>query len=611
MGWVKSVIDCIDYQFIDLFYQYIIMEQVNTLSSSLVLLLAPGLPLLLAVSLMSGAMSRAALVLAPWAALPAFLISLFLSPDMILKLPWLLLGTHLGFDETARMFLMFTALVWLTAGVYSMGYFKDSLARARFLTWFLLAMTGNFGLILAQDMIAFYTFFTLMSFSSYALVIYERTLPALRAGLVYIVMVVVGEIVVFVAFVLAALSTGSLEFEIVQAAVAGSDWRNWIIGLALFGLGIKAGVIGLHFWLPLAHPAAPTPASAVLSGAMISAGLLGWLRILPLGEVSLPGWGGLMIAAGTVAIFYAVLVGLLQSNPKTVLAYSSVSKMGNMTIAVGLGMIAPDNWPLILSAILFYALHHGLAKGALFLGVGIAARPPVSKRQRAMLILGLLLPALSLAAAPLTSGMAAKNLLTVQVISTAYLWSDWLKIILLCGSVATSILMVHFLSLVWPQQEVASDVQAAPASMWLSWIFLLFAVALSPFILWPDLHNIWTLKTQLSAIWPAALGVAIAACIWLNTRYQWLSWSLRIPQGEQRLMIKNRLYSIIKSAQTFALKTLPKWRIFFLAGCNRWHDRSNLWFILDSVEKQLRHWRVGITFCLLLGMIFVFLAAQH
>jgi formate hydrogenlyase subunit 3/multisubunit Na+/H+ antiporter MnhD subunit len=126
------------------------MEQVNTLSSSLVLLLAPGLPLLLAVSLMSGAMSRAALVLAPWAALPAFLISLFLSPDMILKLPWLLLGTHLGFDETARMFLMFTALVWLTAGVYSMGYFKDSLARARFLTWFLLAMTGNFGLILAQ-----------------------------------------------------------------------------------------------------------------------------------------------------------------------------------------------------------------------------------------------------------------------------------------------------------------------------------------------------------------------------------------------------------------------------------------------------------------------------
>ena len=587
------------------------MEQVNTLSSSLVLLLAPGLPLLLAVSLMSGALSRAALVLAPWAALPALLMSLFLSPDIILKLPWLFLGTHLGFDETARMFLMFTALVWLTAGVYSMGYFTDPSARSRFLTWFLLAMTGNFGLILAQDMVAFYTFFTLMSFSSYALVIYERTLPALRAGLVYIVMVVVGEIIVFVAFVLAALSSGSLEFEVVRAAVTGSDWRNWIIGLALFGFGIKAGVIGLHVWLPLAHPAAPTPASAVLSGAMISAGLLGWLRILPLGEVSLPGWGGLMIAAGTAAVFYAVLAGLLQSNPKTVLAYSSVSKMGNMTIAVGLGLAAPDNWPLILTAILFYALHHGLAKGALFLGVGIAARPPASKGQRAILILGLLLPALSLAAAPLTSGMAAKNLLTAQVISTSYLWNDWLKIILLCSSVATSILMVYFLSLVWPRQEDASDVQTASESMWLSWIFLLFAVALSPFILWTDLHNIWTLKALISAIWPVALGGAIAACIGLNTRYQWLSWSLRIPQGEQRLMIKNRLYSIIKSARSFALNTLPKWRIFFLAGCYSWHDLSDLLFILDNGEKRLRHWRVGITFFLLLGMIFVFLAAQQ
>jgi len=76
-------------------------------------------------------------------------------------------------------------------------------------------------------------------------------------------------------------------------------------------------------------------------------------------------------------------------------------------------------------------------------------------------------------------------------------------------------------------------------------------------------------------------------------------------------MIKNGLYPIIKSARSFALKTLPKWRIFILAGCNRWHVRSDLWFILDDGEKRLRHWRVGITFFLLLGMIFVFLAAQH
>ena len=587
------------------------MTSVNFFSSPTILLLIPGLPLFLALSLMSGVLRRATLLLAPWAALPALLMTLFLAPDIIIKLPWLLLGTHLGFDETARMFLLFTALVWLAAGVYSMGYFKTAAGRSRFLIWYLLAMSGNFGLILAQDMPAFYTFFALMSFSAYALVIYERTLPSLQAGRVYIVMVVVGEIALFVSFVLAAFSTGSHEFEVVRAAVVGTDWQNWVLGLALFGFGIKAGVIGLHVWLPLAHPAAPTPASAVLSGAMISAGLLGWLRILPLGEAALPGWSGLMIAAGTVAVFYAVLVGLLQNNPKTVLAYSSISKMGIMTIGVGLGLVAPDNWPLILSAILFYALHHGLAKAALFLGVGIAARPPTTKGQRTLLILGLLLPALSLAGAPMTSGMAAKNLLMVQVNSSATLWSDWLQIILLFGSVATSLLMVHFLSLVWSRQETGSEVQSVPESMWLSWIFLSAAVVLNPFILVTDFNNLWTMKTLIGAIWPVALGGAFAAGIWLNRRFHWLSWPFRFPQGDRLLFVEKGLYSIIKTGRSFALKTLPKWRMFFVVGSNHLHARSELEFILGSSEKRLGSWIVGITIFLLLGMIFVFLAAYE
>jgi len=321
-----------------------------------------------------------------------------------------------------------------------------------------------------------------------------------------------------------------------------------------------------------------------------------------------------MIAAGTVAVFYAVLVGLLQNNPKTVLAYSSISKMGIMTIGVGLGLIAPDNCPLILSALLFYALHHGLAKGALFLGVGIAASPPASKGQRILLILGLLLLALSLAGAPLTSGMVAKNLLTVQVNSSATLWSHWLQIILLCSSVATSLLMVHFLSLVWPRQEVAAKVQITPDSMWISWIFLLAAVALSPFILWTDFNNVWTMKALFSALWPVILGGVFASgasmvgTVWLNSQYQWLSWSFRQPQGDRLLVVENGLNSIIKSGRSFSLKTLPKWRLFFLDGCNHLHERSELGLILDSSEKRLGYWFVGITMFLLLGMIFVFLA---
>ena len=582
----------------------------NDVLSAFLLLSVPGLPLMLALGLMPPRLRRAAVFLAPWGALPALVVSLWPTPGITLELPWLLIGSRLGLDETARVFLFFTALLWLAASVYTMGYFRCRSSRRRFFTWFLFAMAGNLGLILAQDMVIFYTFFALMSLASYGLVVHEHTLEALRAGRVYIVLAVVGEVLLFAAFALAAVAAGGIEFEAVRPAVAGSQMRDWIVGLMLLGFGIKAGVIGLHVWLPLAHPVAPTPASAVLSGAMIAAGLLGWLRVLPLGETALPGWGGAMIAAGAMAFFYAVLVGLLQSNPKTVLAYCSVSKMGIMTIGVGLGLVAPDNWPFISSAVLVFALHHGLAKGALFLGVGMAATQPVSKRQRNLLIVGLLLPALSLAGAPLTSGMIAKNLMKVQAMSAESPWGDWLQILLPWGSLATSMLMARFLYLVWPRHERASGAQATPKAMWLSWLVLVLAVTLSPwFAPLADEQDHWTMMTMISAFWPVAFGGGLAVCVWLIDRYQWFSWSFKIPSGDLLFIVENRLCSLVAFARLFGFETLPKWRKGFLSGWGRIRDRSGSWSVLDSGENRFALWAVGTTLFLILGMFSVFLAA--
>ena len=582
----------------------------NDTLSAFLLLLVPGLPLMLAPALMSPRLRPVAIYLAPLGALPALVVSLWLTPGITLELPWLLIGSRLGLDETARVFLFFTALLWLAASVYTMGYFRCRSSRRRFLTWFLFAMAGNLGLILARDMLIFYTFFALMSLASYGLVVHERTLQALRAGRVYIVLAVVGEVLLFAAFVLAAVAASGIEFEAVRPAVAGSQMRDLIVGLMLLGFGIKAGVIGLHVWLPLAHPVAPTPASAVLSGAMIAAGLLGWLRVLPLGETALSGWGGAMIAAGVTAFIYAVLVGLLQSNPKTVLAYCSISKMGIMTIGVGLGLVAPDNWPFISSAVLVFALHHGLAKGALFLGVGMAATPLVSKRQRNLLIAGLLLPALSLAGAPLTSGMIAKNLMKAQAMSAESAWGDWLQILLPWGSVATSMLMARFLYLVWPRHERASGAHAIPETMWLSWLILVLAVSLSPwFVPLADEQGHWTLVTLISAFWPVAFGAGLAVCVWLIVRHKWFSWSFRIPPGDVLLIVEDRLCSLVASARLFGFETLPRWRTGLLSGWGRIRDRSGSWSVLVSGEKRFARWVVGTTLFLVLGMLSVFLAA--
>jgi len=573
--------------------------------------LIPGLPLLLAIGLVSGPLRRASLLFAPWAAIPALVASLMLMPGITLELPWLLLGTRLGLDEAGRVFLFFSALLWLVAGVYTTGYFSIRSSRAQFFSWFLLAMSGNLGLILAQDLAAFFTFFTLMSFASYGLVVHERTSEALRAGRIYIVLVVVGEVLLFAAFVLAALAAGSIDFEAVRPAVAGSGARDWIVGLTLLGFGIKAGVLGLHVWLPLAHPVAPTPASAVLSGAMIAAGLLGWLRVLPLGETALPEWGGVMITGGAVAAFYATLVGLMQSNPKTVLAYSSVSKMGIMTIGIGLGLVAPDSWPLLLSAILIYALHHGLAKGALFLGVGMAAAPPVSKGQRRMLMAGLLLPALALAGAPLTSGMIAKHLLKVQVTSVMSPWGDWLQILLPWSTVATSMLMGRFLYLVWPRHEAAAGAVSKPGTMWWPWIALLAAVVLSlwliPFL---ELKAPWSMKVMISALWPAALGGGLAAIVWLAARGRRIHHLPRVPPGDILIIVENWLLPVLASGLTFALVVLVKGRSSLLAGWNWWRDHSGLAPVLDGGENRFGQWAIGTALFLMLGMVFVFLVAS-
>jgi formate hydrogenlyase subunit 3/multisubunit Na+/H+ antiporter MnhD subunit len=193
-----------------------------------------------------------------------------------------------------------------------------------------------------------------------------------QAARTYIVLVIAGELLLFTGIMATAAIAGRVDLLGAPAAVAAAPVGPLVMGLLLAGFGIKAGALPLHVWLPLAHPAAPTPASAVLSGALIKAGLVGWLRFLPVGEVALPALGAWCVGAGLLAAFAGVAAGLTQTNAKSALAYSSISQMGFLTVGLGAGLLAPEAWPMLLPAVLLYAAHHGLAKGALFLGVGVA-----------------------------------------------------------------------------------------------------------------------------------------------------------------------------------------------------------------------------------------------
>lgn len=461
--------------------------------------------------------NETALALAPWAPLPALILAIFGTasvPDV--ELPFLLMGTTLGMDGFSRVFLLFTALLWWTAGLHARGYIGPTRQR-EFFGFFLLSMAGNLGLLVARDLVSFYTLYALMSFASYGLVIHTRSDLARYAGKVYIVLVVLGELLLFPALVVGYAASGELMIADWATALAQNPRAEILAALLLLGFGIKAGALPLHVWLPLAHPAAPTPASAVLSGAMIKAGLFGICAFLPLGAwQSIP----LGIAVMTLSLMAAVLAALWaipQTHPKALLAYSSISKMGPMTFAAGAALYQPNLWPLSATAILIFAAYHALTKGALFLSVGAAATFP--RERRGLLALAAFLPLFVFAGFPITAGAIAKLPFTALKKPMDPIWAGWLNAVLLGVAVATVILLYRFHRLL--VQEAENSRPHPSRRIWLPWLMAVLMSALLPvgyFALgWGD-YVLTALKPGkwLSALPPLLLGLfaALAAARW-------------------------------------------------------------------------------------------------
>jgi formate hydrogenlyase subunit 3/multisubunit Na+/H+ antiporter MnhD subunit len=508
------------------------------MSATLLLLAAVAAPLCAALALLIRGSRTAVIRVAALSATPALALSLLVQPGARLELPWLVQHTVLELDAVGRVFLGFTSALWLAAGWYARDTISRSSNPVRFHLFFLLSMAGNFTLILAGDIPTFYLGFAVMGLTSAVLVVHQGDAEALRAGRIYIGLAMVGEVLILNGFVFLALAGGTTLVAELHRGV----FSPAALLLLLLGLGIKAGALSLHFWLPLAHPAAPVPASAVLSGAMIKAGLLGWIRFLPLGEASMPLAGYTLVAAGLGAAFLGTFVGVVQRNAKAVLAYSSVSQMGIITTGVGIGALRPDMWAEILTALLIYATHHALAKGSLFLGVG-PARAARSRLQRVTVGLGLLLPALALAGAPLTSGALAKLALKENVSLLPPGWAEATRLLLPLAAVGTTLKMIRFLWLVWPRAGAPDDGDDG-RGIWSPWLALVAGTFIGIWLV-PGALGLLPAKLTLEKIWlatwPLLAGGALAAAgAWISRRIaadpaRWL------PAGDVGVLLERLL----------------------------------------------------------------------
>jgi formate hydrogenlyase subunit 3/multisubunit Na+/H+ antiporter MnhD subunit len=406
------------------------------------LFLVPGAPLALLILFALPQARATARALVPVAPLPALLVALAPEAPPPLALDWLLLGTRLALTETGATFLAFSALLWALAGWGAERLLARDPARDRFSVCLLLAMTGNLGLLVAQDLGSFYAFFAMMSLASWGLVLHGGGAAQVFAGRIYIAFAILGEVALFAGLAMGAFATGTYML----ADLAQPGVPPLALALVAVGFLIKLGAVPLHLWLPLAHSAAPAPASAVLSGAMLKAGLFGLMTVLPLGAVAAPEAGALLAAMAVAGLLIAPLLGLVQGDPKAVLAYSSIGQMSLMALGLGVGLAAPEAWPAIAAALVLLAAHHAFAKAALFLGVPVVWATGIGW-PRALVLGAMALPAAALIGLPGTSGGLAKDAIKTAVAVGPGAWAFWLAPALFAASLGTACLMLRAFAL--------------------------------------------------------------------------------------------------------------------------------------------------------------------
>ncbi|TBR18657.1 hypothetical protein EPO15_15100 [bacterium] len=298
-----------------------------------------------------------------------------------LALPWALPGAsfHVGLDPLSACFLALVLLVCGCAGLYGEGYIAASHGHvparpARF--FFLVLSVALCFVVTARNALLFLAAWETMALAAFGLVSSEHGKPEVRrAGLLYLLCTHTGTLFLLVLFALLGRHAGSLEFSDFAAAAYSPAQRTGLVLLGLAGFGMKAGVLPLHIWLQEAHPAAPSHASAAMSGVVIEMGIYGLLRLLGfVGPLPVP-LSLSLVALGLATALFGILFALAQRDFKRLLAYSSVENIGIVVAALGLGCYGASTAraPLAVlgfTAAVFHALNHGLFKPLLFLAAG-------------------------------------------------------------------------------------------------------------------------------------------------------------------------------------------------------------------------------------------------
>ena len=328
--------------------------------------------------LRSATVSRAAALLSVVACALCLVAAFQPGGDLAIRPPVGLAGVEIAFrvDPLSRWFLGLIGVVGIAVSIYTPGYLKHLRGRARpGFVWsgLTLLFASMAGVVTAGNAIVFLAFWELMALSSFLLVATEHERQSVRrAAFIYLGATRIGSAFLVAGFLWAHALTGSWDF---QVWVLHGPTATGPAALILVGFLTKAGSWPFHLWLPIAHPIAPSPVSAVMSGVMIKTAVYGIFRVFVIGGIDVTWMGWMLVALGAISAFWGVLFALLQDDLKRVLAYSSVENMGLILLAAGIAVVAKGAGlaavcDLALAAALYHSLNHGIFKSLLFLGAG-------------------------------------------------------------------------------------------------------------------------------------------------------------------------------------------------------------------------------------------------
>jgi formate hydrogenlyase subunit 3/multisubunit Na+/H+ antiporter MnhD subunit len=398
---------------------------------------------------------------------------------------------HLRLDALSGFFLILLGGAGFGIGIYSMGYFRTMAAGPLSLLslWYHLFLAGMVMVLLADDAYAFMVAWEVMALSSYFLVTTDHKIPDIRrAGFLYLLIAHIGAVSLLLSFGVLQGGHGAYTFDYMRYAELTPFWASIAFLLALFGFGAKAGLVPMHIWLPEAHPAAPSPVSALMSGVMLKTAIYGLLRVtFDLLNLQLAWWGTLALSLGLLTALYGVIFAAVQSDMKRLLAWSSIENIGILLAGFGLTLIFYADGKgalaaLALTALLYHAINHAFFKGLLFIGTGSVLHSTGVRHMGALGGLIRYMPwtawltlvgALAIAGLPPLNGFVSEWLLLQAFLLTPGLSQNYLNMVIPVAAASIALaaalaayVMVKFFGVVFLGQPRAENLKHAHEAGW-------------------------------------------------------------------------------------------------------------------------------------------------